>query len=61
MFDDGGKIKTGSQQLIKETNIRRVFKLVSKSNGISRAEIAGRTRLSPTTVSSLADELITGG
>jgi predicted NBD/HSP70 family sugar kinase len=61
LFDDGGKIKTGSQQLIKETNIRRVFKLVSKSNGISRAEIAGRTGLSPTTVSSLADELITGG
>jgi predicted NBD/HSP70 family sugar kinase len=61
LFDDGYKIKTGSQQLIKETNIRRVFKLVSVSDGISRAEIANRTGLSPTTVSSLADELITGG
>lgn len=61
MFDDRIKTKTGSQQLIKETNIRRVFKLVSLSDGISRAELANRTGLSPTTISSLADELISAG
>jgi len=61
LFDDGGKISKGSQQLIKETNIRRIFKLVSINDGISRAEIANRTGLSPTTVSSLAEELISAG
>jgi len=58
LFDGGDKIKTGSQQLIKETNIRRVFKLVSANAGISRAELANRVGLSPTTISSLAEELI---
>lgn len=61
MFDGGGKIKKGSQQLIKEANIRRIFKLVSNNKGISRAELANRTGLSPTTVSSLAEELIKEG
>ena len=61
MFDGGGKIKTGSQQLIKETNIRRVFKHVSEHDGISRAELANRIGLSPTTISSLVEELISGG
>lgn len=61
MFDERVNAKTGSQQLIKETNIRRVFKLVSLSEGISRAELANRTGLSPTTISSLADELISAG
>lgn len=61
MLDGNGKNSKGSQQLIKETNIRRVFKLVSVSDGISRAEIANRTGLSPTTVSSLAEELLSAG
>ena len=61
MFDGADKISKGSQQLIKETNIRRIFKLVSISDGISRAEIANRTGLSPTTVSTLAEELIFAG
>ncbi|MCK5757789.1 MAG: ROK family transcriptional regulator [Clostridiales bacterium] len=61
MFSGGGKSKTGSQQLIKETNIRRVFKLVSNYDGISRAQLANQTNLSPTTISSLAEELIGEG
>jgi len=61
LFDGADKISKGSQQLIKETNIRRIFKLVSISDGISRAEIANRTGLSPTTVSTLAEELIFAG
>ncbi len=61
MFNGGDKISKGSQQLIKETNIKGVFKLISSRDGISRAEIANRTGLSPTTVSSLAEELISAG
>lgn len=61
MFNGRGKSKTGSQQLIKETNIRRVFKLVSNNDGVSRAELANQTGLSPTTISSLAEELIKDG
>ena len=61
MFNGGDKIKAGSQQLIKETNIRRVFKHVSINDGISRAELATRLGLSPTTISSLAEELISDG
>lgn len=61
MFNGGGKIKAGSQQLIKETNIRRIFKLVSEKNGVSRAELANITGLSPTTVSSLIEELMETG
>ena len=61
MFNGGDKSKNGSQQLIKEINIRRVFKLVSNYDGISRAELANQTGLSPTTISSLAEELIREG
>jgi len=61
LFNGGDKTKNGSQQLIKETNIRRVFKLVSNHDGISRAELANQTNLSPTTISSLAEELIREG
>ncbi len=61
MFNGVDKTKKGSQQLIKETNIRRIFILVSQNDGISRAELANHTKLSPTPISSLADELISAG
>jgi predicted NBD/HSP70 family sugar kinase len=48
----------GSQQVIKETNFKRIFSLIEKHEGISRAEIAAITGLSPTTVSSLAEEMV---
>ena len=45
-------------QLVKETNLLRIFNLIYNCGPISRAEIAHRIKLSPTTVSSLAAELI---
>lgn len=50
-----------NQQLIKETNQKRIFSLIYHNNGISRAKLAQRTGLSPTTVSALVDELIDSG
>lgn len=52
------EIKLTNQQLIKEANIKQVFDLIFKHKKISRAEIAHRTKLSPTTISTLVDELI---
>jgi predicted NBD/HSP70 family sugar kinase len=54
-------IKPSSQQLIKEANLKLVFKLIYDNVSISRADIANITNLSPTTISSLADELIKEG
>ncbi len=50
-----------NQQLIKEVNKELVFSHINCCGQISRAEIAKRTGLSPTTVSSLVDELIRSG
>ncbi len=50
--------KASSQQTIQQSNIKLVFKHVYDSNGISRAEIASITKLSPTTISSLTEQLI---
>ena len=61
MFNDSLNRGNGSQQVIKEMNLRRVFSLIEKHDGISRAEIASHTGLSPTTVSSLSEELISHG
>lgn len=47
-----------SQQLIKETNLNLIFNLINKRGAVSRAELAQITRLSPTTVSSLTEELL---
>ncbi len=58
MFNNGSNKITASQQVIKETNLKRVFSLIEKRDGISRAEIASLTGLSPTTVSSLAEEMV---
>lgn len=50
--------QTANQQLVKETNRTLVFNLINKHGPVSRAELAHATGLSPTTVSSLADDLI---
>lgn len=47
-----------NQQLIKADNIKRVFDLINGSANMSRAELTRLTRLSPTTVSALVDELL---
>lgn len=50
-----------NQQLIKETNQKRIFSLIYHNNDISRAKLAQKTGLSPTTVSALVDDLIDSG
>ncbi|NMA96360.1 MAG: ROK family transcriptional regulator, partial [Clostridiales bacterium] len=50
-----------SQQLIKESNLSLILKLIDSHEPISRAELAQMTKLSPTTVSSLIEELIEEG
>lgn len=49
---------TANLQLVKETNLTLIFNLIDKHESVSRAELAQITRLSPTTVSSLTEELI---
>ncbi len=53
--------KLSSQQTIKQANSKLVFKLINQHDGISRAQIANVTKLSPTTISSLTDELLIKG
>ncbi|MBN2852947.1 MAG: ROK family transcriptional regulator [Clostridia bacterium] len=53
--------RPSSQKLIQLSNSKLVFKLINDSDGISRAKIASITKLSPTTISSLTDELINKG
>lgn len=53
--------QVASQQLIKESNLNLIFNLINKHESISRAELAQITRLSPTTVSSLTEELMQNG
>lgn len=50
--------QVASQQLIKETNRTLIFNLINKYGPVSRADLAYTTGLSPTTVSSLTEELI---
>lgn len=47
-----------NQKLIKQINLVKVFQAIREQGPISRAEIAKNHRLSPTTVSSLTEELI---
>ncbi len=52
---------TGNQLLIKETNAKLLFTIVSAQKRISRTKLAEIAGLSPSTVSVLTDELIRGG
>lgn len=54
----GGMI---TQQTIKRDNMKSIYHLIEERGGISRAQIARTMKLSKTTVSSLADELISLG
>ena len=49
-----------SQQIIKSSNMKKIFLLIQKNRTISRTDLAKLTRLSKTTVSTLIDELIAG-
>ncbi|HBR03295.1 MAG TPA: hypothetical protein DD738_11860 [Ruminiclostridium sp.] len=58
-ISDGERIHYGfSQKLIKNSNSTLLFNLIRKEMPISRAALAKKTRLSPTTVSILIDEMI---
>ena len=50
-----------TQQIIRSENLRRIYHLIDRNANISRANLAGITSLSKTTVSSLVDDLIRGG
>lgn len=47
-----------SQLMVKERNLKRLFDLIVTEKEISRAGLATKTKLSPTTVSTLIDEMI---
>jgi len=49
---------TANLKLVKLSNLTLVFNLINENQPVSRASIAHATGLSPTTVSSLVDELI---
>ncbi len=51
-------LKSANLQLVKQNNRTLLFRLIYAKEPISRAELAQVTGLSPTTVSSLVDELI---
>ncbi len=51
-------IKTANLQYVKQKNLTLVFNLINVHQPVSRASIAHATGLSPTTVSSLVDELL---
>lgn len=51
-------LKSANLQLVKQNNRTLLFRLIYAKEPISRAELAQMTGLSPTTVSSLVDELI---
>lgn len=52
------KVKPLNQQDIKYINLKKIYTLIDNSNGISRAKIAKKAKLSKTTVSALVDELL---
>lgn len=51
----------GNLQLMKEMNRATILSLLQRQGVLSRAEIAQITRLSPTTISSLVEQLINEG
>lgn len=51
-------MKLVNQQLIKDTNLKLVYRHIYQQRGISRADLAKITKLSKTTISALTDELI---
>ena len=51
-------MKLVNQQLIKNSNLKRIYHFVHQSQGISRAQLAKQSHLSKTTVSALVDELL---
>ena len=55
------QVKSANLQLVKQSNLTLLFRLIYAKEPVSRAELAHITGLSPTTVSTLVDELIADG
>lgn len=53
--------RMNNQKTIKEENIKTLFSLISSDPGVTRAQLGRITALSPTTVSTLVDELVQRG
>lgn len=51
-------MKIVNQQVIKNNNLKMIYRYIQQESGISRAQLAKLSGLSKTTVSSLVDELI---
>ncbi|MBW7454351.1 ROK family protein [Paenibacillus sepulcri] len=51
-------MKKVTQQQIKQANMETVFRLIQTSKGASRASLSKVTQLSPTTISTIVDDLI---
>lgn len=58
---DSVRMNTGNAKLVKEVNKRLVLQLIRRERAVSRADMARTLGLSPTTVSSLVNELIKEG
>ena len=54
-------VKTASQQQMKHTNTTIVLSLIQTYSAVSRAAIAKLTGLSPTTISSIVEDLLSKG
>lgn len=54
-------IEVASQQQMKQTNTKSVFRLIQSNKSISRAAIAKMTKLSPTSISTIVGDLILKG
>ncbi|RAJ44793.1 putative NBD/HSP70 family sugar kinase [Kitasatospora sp. SolWspMP-SS2h] len=59
--DPGTRRGPASQQDMRRQNLALVMRTVAAAHPLSRADVAGRTGLTRTAVSSLVDELIGGG
>ena len=60
-FDDhqaGNANQVNNQHMLKEKNIRSVFSIINYCRGISRIQISKMTGLTPTTITSLVDDLL---
>lgn len=57
----GNAARYTGQKLGKRTNLNTIFRMIMQSENISRVQIANKTQLTRTTVSSLVDELCARG
>ena len=60
-FDQVTGVKSFNQQLTREENSKLLFNLINSSKTLTRAELVRITGLSPSTVSSLVDDLVHAG